>query len=280
MNSLLNRRGVGSSISLMLHEATKNHPGVREFLEAGDAAPPGAWYEQTLQAAPDAAWLPLAPHWQLQPEMDFDRVLSGRHSTRSFAPSALSLAELAAFWASAYPAQVRDPGYMPRPRPHQSPQPWNGHVTLARPVLLVQRVAGLEPGAYALDERRLALRRLQADAGEMAGLLRKACFQAEFRDAPVLCLMVGSMADAVERYGDRGYRYLLLENGVQLQRQGLAAAALGLGGCITGSFVQGAWDRWLGLDGFSAGVLNGYALGHKAFDPVAALAAANEGNSQ
>ena len=33
------------------------------------------------------------------------------------------------------------------------------------------------------------------------------------------------------------------------------------GGCATGSFVQRRLDRWLGLDGWRASVLNAFALG-------------------
>lgn len=258
-NSLLQRQGIGSSLGLMLHEATKIHPGLREFRREGPADEPGGWAQRLWPCA----WQRPAWQWPSAPAQQpvFEQVLAQRRSTRNFAPSALSAIQFGQFLHAAYPAEVSRETYQAAQRPHQQLEAWNGHVTLARAVLLVQRVEGLASGAYLVDERCRTLRPLAVDLQGLPSLLEQACFQAEFRDAAVLCLMVGSIEDALQRYGDRGYRYLLLENGVQAQRFGLAAAAAGLGGCISGSFVQGLWEDWLGLDGFSGTVLNGFALG-------------------
>lgn len=267
MKSLFEREGTGSNVSLLLHHATR-------ALATPDAANdptnargcPLAWARTTFGLTEDHERIDLLAHLGASPgpeALPLAAAIDGRCSARSYSARPLTLAAIARFWRWTFPTGVRAEGYQPLVAPHGTLTNWNGHVTLVRPVMLARNVEGLEVGAYYVDERNLTLHKLAGvDPHRLAVLMEEACFQAEFRFAPALCLMVGSLAEAIERYGDRGYRYMLLENGVQLQRQGLAAAALGLAGCITGSFSQDSWDRWLRLDGFHGSVLNGYALGH------------------
>ena len=277
--SLFIRDGVGSNLSLLLHRATGNVAGA-PVATAAECAAPLAWSLAALALAPGVEPVELAAFLDADagPEAPpLEAALAGRYSTRSYTDTPLTPAELARFWRWAYPAAVRAEGYEPVAHAQRSLQPWNGHATLVRPVLLALRVDGMARGAYVVDETTLTARRLAADAQQLESLLETACFQAEFRSAAALLLMVGSPSDAIARYADRGYRYMLLENGVQLQRNGIACGALGLAGCITGSFSQDTWDRWLGLDGFHASVLNGFALGHNE-RPRALAAAVNQAN--
>lgn len=263
MSNFFFRQGVGASAGLWVHEATRNLPGLRQFRREGPAPAPLAWVRDAMPGVEAAAVVSLQDRGTAQAPASMAQVFMRRRSVRSYADEALSLEELAAFLRLSYPQEVTCPDYRPEDRPHQQLSAWNGHVTLCRLVLLVQRVQGLAPGAYLVDERQPALRLLRLDeGGAMARLLQEHCFQAEFRSAPVLALQVGSLHDAVQRYGERGYRYMLLEDGVQVQRMYLAATALKLAACVTGSLVQGEFEHWLGLDGYHATVLNAFALGH------------------
>jgi SagB-type dehydrogenase family enzyme len=51
------------------------------------------------------------------------------------------------------------------------------------------------------------------------------------------------------RYGERGYRYLLLDAGHVCQNLYLAAEAVGCGVCAIAAFADEAVDRLLGFDG-------------------------------
>ena len=51
------------------------------------------------------------------------------------------------------------------------------------------------------------------------------------------------------KYGERGYRFMLLEAGHIAQNALLAANALGLGACPFGGFIDDDLDRLLGIDG-------------------------------
>lgn len=101
-----------------------------------------------------------------------------------------------------------------------------GHTTRIRPFLAVHHVDGLEPGAYVWE-------------GGGLQLLRKGDIRL---DAAYLCLeqrlggmgaatsfLMADLGEALERFGDRGYRVAQLEGGLTLGRMDLAAHSLGWG---------------------------------------------------
>lgn len=113
--------------------------------------------------------------------------------------------------------------------------------------VIVQRVAGLPPGAYGYDAgtHRLALRR----AGRFAaGLARWTLDQPWMARAATVFVLVGTLARLQPRYASRGYRYMLFEAGHVAQNLCLLGAARGL--CVqpAGGFVDLAFDRLLALD--------------------------------
>jgi SagB-type dehydrogenase family enzyme len=270
MNSLFERAGIGSNLGLLLHHATRKAAASAALQSDRPSEHPLAWVAPAFRLAHAGARIALpastahADAGATPPILD---ALARRYSTRAYTEQPLTLDEIAQFLRWAYAAPAADGG-----APSQ-----DDYLTLVRPVLVALRVDGLAPGAYHVDMHDLALVRLDADAAQIPHLLKSACFQTEFGTAAALLLMVGSVATALERYGDRGYRYMLLGNGMQLQRNGIACAALGLGGCITGSFCQDSWERWLGFDGFHASMLNAYALGHATAARVLAAAMSQAG---
>ena len=146
--------------------------------------------------------------------------------------------------------------------PHSRVSNWNGHVSLCRLVLLINNVEGVDPGAYLYNEHAHELhKRKPASSKEITNLLRGNCFQKEFVQAPVMCMQIGSLKECVDRYGERGYRYMLLEDGVQIQRMYLAATSLSLACCATGSLIQGKLELWMDMDGYNASVLNAFVIG-------------------
>ncbi len=256
-NDLFAQRSCG----LTIHQATKNIPG--NMLERASAADTrqAQWSEKVGFAGTTA--IPLAPqvndfrtryHSVLQ-------TFANRRSIRHFTEEAVTREQLAQFLALTYPAEVTQPDYQPTRQPHTNFAPWNGHVTLCKVVAIALNVAGLTQGAYLYDEYAQTLRPLRHEIPQSR--LEEAVFQAEFLKAPVLFLYVGSFADALTNYGERGYRYLLLEAGLLLQQMYLAAAYMGLGGCTTGSIIQRKFDRWFGFDSYNAVSLQMFVIGHK-----------------
>lgn len=256
-----------TSPALYLYEWTKNFPGGfrRESrLDVSELDAPSAWVNQLFP--PTLPHEPFAP--AVDPVMTVQRnsldTLSFRRSVRTYARSPLTRAELAQFLALCYPAQVADPAYQPDPLPHSGLKRTSGHVTGCRLFPLVLNVDGLAAGVYYYDEQKRHLRHILLQ--DPMPFVQEHFFQAEFLAASVLILTLGSLADYLQRYGDRGYRYMLLDVGLLLQRMYLVTSCLDLSGCTTGSLVQGAFEQWLSLDGFQGSVLKAFAVGHKVVD--------------
>ena len=246
---------------LTIHQATKNIPGSTSLPPPAVAVQRADWGHEIV--SPDAPVIPLVPQtadFRIRYRNVID-TLANRRSIRHFTDEAITQEQLAQFLALTYPADVTRPGYRPLLQPHAAFAPWNGHVTLCKTVAIPLNVAGLSRGAYLYDEYAQALRPFRDDVPQ--SILQDAIFQAEFLKAPVLFIYVGSFADALTRYGERGYRYLLMEAGLLLQQMYLAAAYMELGGCTTGSIIQRKFDRWFGFDSYNAVSLQMFVIGYK-----------------
>lgn len=257
------REGVGRGAGMVVHENTKNFEYGRRYLQSeADLPIAGTWGSAAFPLDPDHTPVKYATDADGPVVDGLLDVLYRRRSVRGYAPRPLPLPTLGRLLEMAYPTETTDPKYVPAAAPHQTTQQWNGHVTACRLVMLARNVEGLAPAAYLVDESQRILQRIGSHNLEaIDALLGEACFQREFQSAPALFLQFGSIHDAITRYGERGYRYMLFENGVMIQRLYLAASALSLSACVTGSLIQKQVERWVGADGYNAALLNGFALG-------------------
>ncbi|TLN03736.1 SagB/ThcOx family dehydrogenase, partial [bacterium] len=115
--------------------------------------------------------------------------------------------------------------------------------------LLVNRVNGLVPGLYRFVAGEHAL--LLVDGSpDVNARLTTACFeQKQVGTSAVTFFWVAVLERMYWRYGERGYRYLLLDAGHVCQNLYLAAGALGSGACAIGHYDDDALNAELGLDG-------------------------------
>jgi SagB-type dehydrogenase family enzyme len=81
------------------------------------------------------------------------------------------------------------------------------------------------------------------------------------RDAAVIVVLTTVLERSLWKYGDRGYRYQLLEAGHVAQNLNLVATALGLGSFNIGGFFDSDLANLLGLDIEEEIPLYGIALG-------------------
>ncbi len=104
----------------------------------------------------------------------------------------------------------------------------SGAPPLSTPYLIVNNVAGLSPGSYAVHWREQALELLQT--GDMrAAAARLACDQGYAGDAHVNAYTLTDLPLVLEHFGNRGYRVAQLEAALIGAKLQLAAHALGLG---------------------------------------------------
>lgn len=113
---------------------------------------------------------------------------------------------------------------------------------------LILNVGGLPRGAYRYESNWHSLELLR-DGDFRASLSDWVPQQPYLRDAGVVFALVGFAGRVGERFGERGYRYMLLEAGHIAQNICLLSCAAGFGVLPVGAFVDSAFDRLLGLDG-------------------------------
>lgn len=115
--------------------------------------------------------------------------------------------------------------------------------------LLVNRVAGLEPGLYWFLASEHRLVKLVVEPN-IAAQITTACLHQEFvSTSAVTFIWVADTSRMAWRYGERGYRYLHLDAGHVCQNLYLAAEAISAGTCAIGAFSDQAMNETLGLNG-------------------------------
>ncbi|MCB1373215.1 MAG: SagB/ThcOx family dehydrogenase [Rhodobacteraceae bacterium] len=142
--------------------------------------------------------------------------------------------------------------------------------------LAVSRVQGVEAGVYHYRVDRHVLERVSSRAPGPA--LAEATFDAKlFGQAAAVLIFAGAFGRSYFKYGERGYRFALIEAGHICQNALLAAAALGLGAIPVGGFVDDEVNALLDLDGVDEAALYMAAVGHprtEEVEPESAEAAA------
>jgi SagB-type dehydrogenase family enzyme len=191
----------------------------------------------------------------------FDDVVAARRSERDFADAELELAALGQILHQSYgvTGETRVAGGTVQ---KLRAAPSAGALYPAELYLGVRRVAGIEPGLYHYEVEEHALALLAAGDPTDA-LFDVCCYQPHARTASVVVLLAGAIQRTRRRYGDRGYRYVLLDCGHLAGNLVLAATALGLAAVTSCAFFDDAANELLRLDGLEEAVLYTAFLGPK-----------------
>jgi SagB-type dehydrogenase family enzyme len=197
------------------------------------------------------------PH---QPDAGLWQTLRERTSTRRFGPGPVQLAELSALLLSAYGVThaLDGPG-----GEHLLPLravPSGGALYPLEVFAAVLAVDALAPGVYHFDPLRTGLETVRHGAAreEIAQL---STYPEIAGECAVLFLVAAVFGRTRFKYGQRGYRFALLEAGHVAQNLLLAATALGLASVPLGGFYDRHTDEFLGLDGVNDSVLYTVAVG-------------------
>ncbi len=194
----------------------------------------------------------------------FDEVLGRRVSARAFEREPITFAQLAKILLSGT-AVTRTNDDNTYPNPFRT-VPSGGALYPLELYVHVRRVSDLEPGLYHLDPEDRALDFLRA--GDQTERLAGHLIQPELEAACAASVFVTAVPfRSCFKYGDRGYRFVLLEAGHLVQNLCLAATALELGATPIGGYADRGVDRWLGLDGLSQSTVYAALLGRPASTP-------------
>jgi len=193
----------------------------------------------TFKSYPDAKKIPL-PMEQRPRGLSLEEAIERRRSWREYKGGPVSLADLSRILY--YSAGITDPGQEYRAAPSA------GALYPIEIYPVVNKVQGLAAGIYHYAVRDHALE-LVKEGDFRSELVRHAVGQEMVWDAQVVLILTAVFQRTRWKYGERAYRYILLEAGHIGQNVYLAAGSAGLGACAIGAFFDDDLNHLLGLDG-------------------------------
>lgn len=190
-------------------------------------------------------------------ERSLDEALLARRSARAFGEGGVSTAALAKVLRCAY-GVTEDNADTDYPRPFRA-VPSGGALYPLELYVWARAVDGLPAGLYHYDP---ADHQLDALGGvDLHGAFVQPDLVAQ---AAAVVLVSAVFFRSVFKYGERGYRFVLLEAGHVVQNAVLAALGGGLATVPLGGYFDREVDRALGLDGLNESVVYGFLLGRPA----------------
>ncbi len=190
--------------------------------------------------------------------VDLRQMMEQRATLRKYSPAGLSLEELAyLLWLTQGVKRVTD-----RPVTYRT-VPSAGSRHAFETYLMINRVAGLEPGLYRYAAIEHKLLPVLMDE-KLAEKMYEATFkQPHVRDSAVTFLWAVVVERITWRYVERAYRYLHLDAGHVCQNLYLAAESIECGVCAIAAFDDEAVNALLGLDGDDQFVIYMASVGKK-----------------
>jgi SagB-type dehydrogenase family enzyme len=198
-----------------------------------------------LEVETGAAIIPLPPPSSLSiPPVELQEAIERRRSLRRYARSPLALEELSfLLWCT---QGVRK--HVPGSATFRT-VPSAGARHAIETYLLVNNVQGVPEGLYRYSALKHALVEVRREPG-LADQFTAACLGQPFVKTSAVTFAWTAVVQRMRwRYGERGYRYLLLDAGHICQNLYLAAEAVQCGVCAIAAFADEAVDRLLGFDG-------------------------------
>lgn len=183
--------------------------------------------------------LPRAKRRLFGPRLD-DALRDRRSQKGPFAQRPLSLAELGALLDLSLGARPEAVSLRPFPSA--------GGLYPVEVYVATLDCASIERGIHHYDPLKHALAKLSPcpPPGDLARLI----FADNLREGAAAALIfTGVFERSQGKYGERGYRFVLLEAGHAAQNVLLAAQAMGLAGAPIGGFCEDALGAAMGLDG-------------------------------
>jgi SagB-type dehydrogenase family enzyme len=248
------QRSADQPLGELYHENTK----LRRALAAGAAGDDSYGVRELEAMARGYKRYRLHPQVPLPPApgsaggLSFNELTAARRSRRNFASSELPLIELSAIlqWSYGATGEAGMPGGgVQRFRA----APSAGALYPAEIYLGVRAVEGLTAGIYHFEAPEPSLALLSC--GDPTNRLFEVCCGQEYaRQAAVVVLISAVVGRTKRKYGERGYRYVLLDIGHLGQNLYLACTALDLAIVTTCGFFDDEAADLLGIDGLDEAV--------------------------
>ncbi len=192
------------------------------------------------------------------PNSSLSDTILNRVSVRSFAPHSYSLEELATVLHYGYGTTRENQGTS-FPRPFRA-VPSGGALYPLEIFFHCADIQGVSPGLYHYNASGHYIRRLRKGDGRQT--IADSMTQPELGlESSLVIFMTAMFERTVFKYGDRGYRFTLLEAGHVAQNMNLVSTALELGCVNIGGFYDREIDEFLGIDGVTHSTVYMLAIG-------------------
>lgn len=165
--------------------------------------------------------------------------IKDRRSTRYFTNEPIKIDELAKVLSFTYhPEKYQDQGFSPKSDLMDS--------SIIETYIAVTDVEGLEDGCYFYSPSKNELRQIRFK--NFREEIYYLCLGQELgRDASAVIFHTVNLPQAIEKYGERAYRYLHLDAGILGERLNLASLKIGLGVSGIGGFFDDQVNDLLGI---------------------------------
>lgn len=241
------------------HEISKDHSLGHPPIAADSSEWPEAWKKTEYKTYPRFEKIDLSPIRTAQArEENFFRLTERRASTRSFSREPISMENFSVLLKySCGETGEFEPGRLRRAQP-------SGGARFPVEIYLVvfRNSKDTKAGVYHYDIRGHRLESLiQRD---FTGEDIKTLFTYQWvKDASSAIILTAVFRRTTMKYGERGYRYALIEAGHIGQNIALTAEALGLGCCMLGGSRDESIEELLGVDGEEESIIYAAAIGNK-----------------
>ncbi len=169
-----------------------------------------------------------------------------RRSVRDFPGPPITVLELSCLLHRASGITEQTSGYRAAPSA--------GALYPLEPRVVANRVEGLPQGIYRYRPRDHSLETVRE--GDFSRQISLAALgQDVVARASVVLVLAAVFERSRSKYGERSYRYVLMECGHVAQNVYLAATSMGLGACAVGAFMDDELNGLLGLDGVEEAAL-------------------------
>jgi SagB-type dehydrogenase family enzyme len=191
-------------------------------------------------------FLPRIPLERSTCRIRLDKATASRRSTRDFSDKTVSFKSISALFTTALCTGARkDDGLVQRPYPSA------GALYPVNCYLIARRVERLVPGIYHINGDAASLevvRTYESRPDALAQVIDTALVtDPAIRGAAFFVLLTGNLDKVTAKYGERGYRFLLLEAGHIAQNLSLAAAGCRLTHVAVGGFCEAALEQLVGV---------------------------------
>ena len=207
--------------------------------------------------------LPTIALPEVSPEGDLFDVIRRRVSNRVYTGQAVTLTDFSSLFQYACgntARMVNIDGSDSGGRYHRAAPSGGARFPIEAYLLVIRPSDGLEAGVYHYRVREHKLEILQTRAFDVEDLKQLLTYEWAWESSAVIFL-TAVFARTQNKYGLRGYRYILLEAGHIIENMCLVSTAIGVSACPLAGTYDEAVEKLLGIDGVSESLVYSVALG-------------------